>query len=190
MERTDEDIARAVQKGDRDAFGVLVLRYEPKLARYARKFLFRSDDSADLVQDIFIKAYTNIQGFNPARRFSPWIYRIAHNVFLNALRDSAKDRANFSLFDADVLFPNPAAGEKADDHAKHEEMKRLIGASLDALDAKHREPLVLYYFEDLDYKTISQILHIPISTIAARVKQGIVLLGKTIKLEPISKTGV
>ncbi len=172
---------REVQKGGREAFGVLVLRYQPKLARYARKFLFHGDDVADLVQDVFIKAYTNIQGFDPSRRFSPWIYRIAHNIFVNALRDSAKDRANFSLFDADVLFPHPVADEKTDDHAKREEMRRMLDAPLGSLDPKYREPLVLYYFEDLDYKTISQILQVPVSTIATRIKRGKLMLGKIIK---------
>lgn len=181
MEQTDENIARAVQKGDREAFGILVLRYEPKLARYARKFLFRGDDVADLVQDVFMKAYTNIQGFNLSLRFSPWIYRIAHNIFVNAIRDNTKDRANFSLFDVDVLFPHPVADEKADDHVKREEMKRSLNTSLGTLDAKHREPLVLYYFEDLSYETISQILHVPISTVAARIKRGVAMLGKTIR---------
>lgn len=187
LERSDEDIARTVQKGDREAFGLLVLRYQPKLARYARKFLFRGDDVTDLIQDVFVKAYTNIQGFDPKRRFSPWIYRIAHNIFVNAVRDSAKDRANFSLFDVDVLFPHPIADEKADDRAKREETKRMLDASLGAIEPKYREPLVLYYYQDLDYKEISQILEIPISTIASRVKRAKELLRKTVESRVVLK---
>ena len=160
----------------------MVLRYQPKLARYARKFLFRGDDIDDLVQDAFLKAYTNIQSFDATRRFSPWIYRIAHNVFVNAGRDSTRDRANFSLFDVDVLFPHPIAVEKADSVATHEEMKRMLDVSLGLLEAKYREPLILYYFEDLDYKTISQVLQIPMSTIATRIKRGKSMLEKTVKL--------
>jgi RNA polymerase sigma-70 factor (ECF subfamily) len=169
-----------VQKGERDAFGVLVLRYQPKLSRYARKFLFRSDDSADLVQDIFIKAYTNIQGFDTSRRFSPWIYRIAHNIFVNAVRDGARDRANFSIFDADVLFPHPVAKELADDGAKREEVKRMIETSLDKLESKYREPLVLYYYEDLGYKEIAEILAVPVSTIATRIKRAKEMLKQSV----------
>jgi RNA polymerase sigma-70 factor (ECF subfamily) len=180
VEQTDKDIAREVQEGGREAFGVLVLRYQPKMARYARKFLFRGDDVADLVQDIFMKAYANIQSFDVRRRFSPWIYRIAHNIFLNAMRDNAKDRANLSLFDVDVLFPHPIAKEKTDDGAKREEMKRMLDTSLGSLAPKYREPIVLYYFEEFDYKTISQILQIPVSTIATRIKQGKLMLGKTV----------
>ena len=181
LEQTDENIAREVQRGHGEAFGALVLRYQPKLARYARKFLFRGDDIEDLVQDVFIKAYTKIQSFDAKQRFSPWIYRIAHNVFLNAVRDNAKDRVNLSLFDVDVLFPHPIAKETADDQAKRDEMKRMLDASLGSLDPKYREPLVLYYFEDLDLKSISQVLEIPISTIATRIKKGKLMLGKIVK---------
>lgn len=181
MEQTDETIAERVRTGDREAFGFLVLRYQPKLARYARKFLFRSDDIEDLIQEVFIKAYTNIQGFNPNRRFSPWIYRIAHNTFVNAVRDSAKDRANFSLFDVDVLFPHPVADEKADDLVKRTETKRLLDVSLGLLEPKYREAVVLYYYEDLGYKEIAEILQIPISTIASRVQRAKELLRKTVE---------
>ena len=65
--------------------------------------------------------------------------------------------------------------------AKHEEMKRMLDASLGLLDPKYREPLVLYYFEDLDLKSISQVLHIPVSTIATRIKKGKLMLGKIVK---------
>lgn len=181
-EKTDEVIAREVQNGNGDAFGVLVLRYQPKLARYARKFLFRDDDIADLVQDTFIKAYTNIRSFDADRRFSPWIYRVAHNIFVNAGRDSKRDRANFSLFDVDVLFAHPIAREKADDRAKHEEMKKMLDTSLGTIEAKYREPLVLYYFEDMDYKTISEVLRVPMSTVATRIKRGKALLEKIVKV--------
>ncbi len=85
-EETDEMIASRVQAGDSEAFGELVERYQEKLLRYARKFLFDLDEARDPVQDVFIKAYQNIQSFDATRRFSPWIYRIAHNEFVNALK--------------------------------------------------------------------------------------------------------
>src|ERR1039457_56959 len=101
-EQTDEQIAIAVQKGDAQAFGALVERFEPKLLRYARKFLFDYEDGKDMVQEVFIKAYSNIQSFDADRSFSSWIYRIAHNEFINAIRK--KGREPISFFDPDTLF--------------------------------------------------------------------------------------
>src|ERR1700685_1546732 len=98
VERTDEEIVKEVQGGDVESFRILVERYEPKMTRYARRFLFGADDAKDLLQEIFIKTYTNINSFDTERRFSPWIYRIAHNEFVNALKKKTKERGNVSLF--------------------------------------------------------------------------------------------
>src|SRR6185369_16155577 len=81
--KSDEQIVEEVQKGDTDAFGVLVERFEPKLLRYGRKFLATEEDIEDIAQDVFLSAYKNIQSVDTSLKFSPWIYRIAHNAFAN-----------------------------------------------------------------------------------------------------------
>ncbi len=169
-EQTDEAIALSVQKGDIHAFGALVDRYEAKLLRYSKKFLFDRHDGQDMVQEIFIKAYTNIKSFDASRNFSAWIYRIAHNEFINAIRK--KGREPISFFDPDTLFPHPTAPTQADDDLKKQDIKDLVEKCLDRLDPKYREPLVLYYYEDLDYRQISQIMRIPLPTVASRLQRG------------------
>lgn len=178
---TDEQIARAVQKGDTESFRILVERYEPKMARYAKRFLFRGDDAKDLVQEIFIKVYVNIRSFDADRRFSPWIYRIAHNEFVNTLKKKTKERGNLSLFYVDVLFPHPIAKETADDESHRREMKELLDGSLDELDAKYKGPLTLYYLEGMSYDEIAEIMRIPASTVGVRLQRGKVLLRKLIE---------
>ena len=174
--KTDEEIAVFVQQGESECFGLLVERYEAKIARYARKFLFDSEDSKDLVQEVFLKAYINIQSFDPARKFSPWVYRIAHNEFINA----GKKRARIPVFtfDFDLLFPHPAASETADGEANRRDMRHILNQSLGKLDAKYREPLVLYYFEEMDYQEIAEILQIPVATLGVRLKRGRAMLHK------------
>lgn len=180
-EQTDEEIAHAVQKGDVESFRILVERYEPKMARYAKRFLFASDDAKDLVQEIFIKVYTNIRSFDADRRFSPWIYRIAHNEFVNSLKKKNKERGNLSLFYVDVLFPHPIAKETADNEVHRREIKELLEGSLDKIDMKYRAPLMLYYLEDMDYKEVADILRIPVSTVGVRLQRGKLLLKKSIE---------
>ncbi|MFH1712608.1 MAG: sigma factor, partial [Candidatus Jacksonbacteria bacterium] len=67
---TDEQIVRLIQAGKIENFGELVNRYEAKMKRYAKKFLFAYEDAEDVVQEVFIKAYTNIQSFNSSKKFS------------------------------------------------------------------------------------------------------------------------
>ncbi len=169
VEKNDESLARAVQQGDSGAFNELVKRYEAKMLRYARKFLFRGDDCKDVVQEVFIKAYINIKSFDPNRRFSPWLYRIAHNEFINAVKK--KIRLPFS-FDLDAVFPHPLAKETADSDADRGDIKKMLDRSLERIGPKYREVLVLYYYEDFDYKEIAEILKIPISTVGVRLSRG------------------
>lgn len=167
---TDEEVAVLVQNGDSQQFGMLVERYEAKMLRYARKFLFRHSDGEDLVQDVFLKAYANINSFDASRKFSSWLYRIAHNEFINAIRKRGTEPLPF--FDADTLFPHPVANENIERDVDLIQTKEIMNKCLDKLDAKYREPLVLYYFEDLDYQSISEIIRIPVSTVGVRLTRG------------------
>jgi len=169
-EKSDEEIAAQVQGGNEESFGILIGRYEAKLARYARRFLLGKEDAKDLLQEIFVKAYVNIKSFDVKRKFSPWIYRIAHNEFINAIQK--RERFPSISLDPDILFPHPVAKETADSPSKKKELRDLLQRSLDKIDAKYREPLVLYYFEDMDYKQISEVLQIPVSTVGVRLKRG------------------
>ena len=175
-EKTDEEIAREVQTGTSEKFGMLVDRYENKMKRYAKKFLLNREDTDDLVQEVFMKAYVNIKSFDPSRRFSPWIYRIAHNEFVNAVRKKLSEK--IFPFDFDLLFPHPIAAETADQTAHKRELRGMLDSHLESLPPKYREALVLYYYEDLDYKEIAEILQIPVSTVGIRLQRGKTILRK------------
>ena len=164
----DEEIAARVQNGETEAFGILVERYETKMLRYGRKFLTQYEDIEDAVQDVFIKAYTNIQSFNTSMSFSPWLYRIAHNTFINVIKK--KGREPLSFFDPDTILKySTDALIEPDIYSKED--RDMIEQTLSKLPPKYREPLILYYFEEKGYKEIGYILHIPTSTVGIRIKR-------------------
>lgn len=166
---TDELLATQIQNGDVEVFGELVNRYEAKMQRYARRFLSRPDEVDDLVQDVFIKVYENIQSFNPSMRFSPWIYRVAHNIFVNELK--RKSRYGLASFDPDVIFSILPAKETADERALGLERSVEMEAALNQLSQKYREVLILHYYEELSYQEISDILQIPVTTVGVRINR-------------------
>lgn len=182
-EKTDEEIVLRVQGGEADSYGDLIARYEAKLMRYARKFLSDKEDATDIVQDIFIKAYENIQSFDTTRRFSPWIYRIAHNEFVNALKKKASSRIVFTI-DMDTLFPHLASAETADSVTMERDMRETLERHLESVSVKYREPLILYYLESMDYREISEILQIPVSTVGVRLARGRAALQKITAQQP------
>lgn len=170
MHKTDEDLARLTQTGDTDAFGELVHRYEAKMTRYASKFLYNYQDREDAVQDVFIKAYKNIQSFRVNDRFSPWIYRVAHNTFLNVVRKQSREKVSF--FDTDTLFASHIPDEYDTWRKEQAHDRGILDQCLAALDIKYREVLVLFYFEEKNYDEIADIMQLPKATVGVRLRRG------------------
>jgi RNA polymerase sigma-70 factor (ECF subfamily) len=175
---SDEEIAKKVQGGDVDVFGILVDRYEQKLLRYGRKFLSGKEDIIDIVQDVFVSVYQNIQSFDTSQRFSPWIYRICHNAFVNALR---KNEYRPITIDFDTLISHPVYEDPLTFEREQKDMRVLIDHGLEQLPSKYREVLVLHYFEEMSYKDIADILQIPTGTVGIRLKRAKEALKETIK---------
>ncbi len=164
---SDEKLAELVQNGDSDKFGVLMERYQAKLFRYGKKFISNDDNIEDVVQDVFIKAYKNIQSFNISQKFSPWIYRIAHNTYINAIKKNLLNP--LYLFDFDTLISHTITEDPLVREREQKEIKEIVDKVLGQIDPKYREILVLYYIEEISYKEISEILHIPIGTVGVRI---------------------
>ena len=179
MEKTksDSDIASRVQNGDREAFSCLVSRYEERMGRYAGKFLWAYDDKQDAVQDVFIKAYMNIKGYDTTRSFSTWLYRVAHNTFIDFIRKRGRERV--LSFGIDMFFAPAASSDESDIErfSKMEAFKEL-DEKVSVLPPKYREPLVLHYFEERTYEEISEILRMPIGTVGIRISRARALLRK------------
>lgn len=166
---SDEEVVKLVVGGNVDAYAVIVQRYQSKLSAYGHRFLSQREDIEDQVQEIFIKAYRNLASFDPARRFSPWIYRVAHNTFVNALR--SRQRHPVILFDTDAFLPHTSSSHPESD-LDQVETRRLLERGIKQLDTKYREPMILFYFEDLSYQDISEIMRIPVSTVGVRISRG------------------
>lgn len=167
-DKTDEELVVLTQQNDIQAFEVLVNRYESKLIRYGYRFVQEVEPIEDAVQKVFLNTYSNIQSFNPKRKFSSWIYRIAHNEFVDIIR--VKCREPYKRFDMDMIM---AVADEGDILAEldRKELCCKLDAFLKELKPKYRDPIVLYYYEDKDYQEISDILQIPVSTVGIRLRR-------------------
>ncbi len=177
---TDEKIMSLVQSGQEDFFGILMDRYKSKMLRYARRFLFNFGNADDLVQDVFVNAYVNINGFDTSKKFSPWLYRIAHNYFINEIKK--RNRNPLIFLDLDVLLPHLISDKNPSTEAVDKELKEELELCLDKIDLKYKEVLILYFFEGLSYKEIAEILHIPINAVGVRINRGKKMIKKDFKI--------
>ncbi|MDB5265578.1 MAG: subfamily polymerase sigma factor, polymerase sigma-70 factor, subfamily [Parcubacteria group bacterium] len=177
---TDEALAQRLQAGDEESLSLLMQRFEPKLMRYGRRFLEgqREDVLRQAVQDIFISAYQNIESFDPRQRFSPWIYRIAHNAFVDILRRRTKQP--LYGIDFDQLISHPIHEDSFAAEKEQEEIRVLVEKGLGELAPAQREIIVLYYFEELSYKEIADVLHVPVSTVGVRLARARTTLKRTL----------
>ncbi len=168
---TDEQIALLVQNGDKNAFGVLIERYEAKMKRYAFRFFREKEEITDLVQDVFIKVYVNLQSFDVNQKFNSWIYRIAHNEYVNKI--AWKSIRKLVPLDSDELIPLAiSAPENVMRDAIEKNEKEVMEKYLSELDEKYRTPIIMFYYEDMSYDEISDILQIPSNTVGVRIKRG------------------
>lgn len=167
--KTDEELVELSLR-DPDHFFCLSKRYEEKLLRYiVRISKFSREDAEDVLQEVFIKTYYNLNGFDKELRFSSWIYRIAHNEAVSAIRKKVV-RPTIYLEEADLEKFGDAFDmvKEVDDSID----RKMIDIALSNLDEKYREVLVLRFLDEKDYIEIADILKKPVSTIGNLILRG------------------
>jgi RNA polymerase sigma-70 factor (ECF subfamily) len=175
-----EDEVRAIaacQKGDRDAYEVIVRRYAARAVGVARTILRDAALAEDVAQEAFVRAFRAIRRFKLSEPFYPWLYRILKNVCLTRLKRRRRIEASLDAEDAP-----PVAGPPSDPAVKlgRTELRATIDAAMAQLSEAHREILHLAHFEELSYKEIAACLSIPIGTVMSRLWAARQALRKTL----------
>jgi len=167
-ELTDAVLVERIVAGDVERFGELMNRYEPKLLRYAVYLIHDHALAQDVVQDTFIKTYRNLRGYKPKYKFSSWIYRIAHNEAMSAVRKQRHIAQDVDIETVEDLGKDSAIIREIDQTILRGKMQ----ACLDEIEAKYREVLMLQYYENMQYAEIADVLHVPPSTVGVWSSRG------------------
>lgn len=171
--KTDEELVKLTLE-DQEIFYHLIKRYETKLLNYILRISSTNRETAeDILQEVFIKIYRNLNGFDPDLKFSSWAYRITHNETMSHFR-KAKNKMQIASID-DEENNNLVNLLKSTLDLKKEFCTKEIGLkvreAIANLSAKYSEILVLRYLEEKDYREISDILQIPMGTVATLVNR-------------------
>lgn len=168
----DERIASLVPE-DKNFFGILIRRYEKRIITYVRRIGAKDQAAAeDIAQNIFIKAYVNINSFQKDQRFSSWLYGIAHNECIDYWRKNKKHQGNISLEGNTELFAVISSGEDVGNMVALKNDSEGVRKAMEKLPFKIKEVLTLRYLEDKSYEEISDILHRPVSTVGTMLRRG------------------
>lgn len=169
--RDDEEIIDLVLQ-DKEFFGVLIRRYEGRLIKYVGRIAGTNKEMVeDIVQNIFIKAFVNINSFKRNQKFGSWLYGIAHNECIDNWRKYKKHTCNVSLDDNDELMAVLASNENIEQAFIRKDNDRSIKKSLEKMPIKFREVLVLKYLEDKNYEEMGSILKKPTSTVGTLLRR-------------------
>ncbi|WJH36450.1 RNA polymerase sigma factor SigW [Paenibacillus aurantius] len=187
MNYVETRLAKLARTGDRRAFAELVDLYKDKMYHLAYRMLGQSHEAEDIVQETFLRVYTNLDRYDVNQKFSTWIYRIATNLCIDRLR---KRKPNYSL---DAEMPE---GEGADwysllasDQPSPEsevmlsETQEHIRRAIDSLPDKYKSVVILRYLQDLSLQEIGDVLDMPVTTVKTRVHRGREFLRKKLESE-------
>ena len=175
----DEELLARIRDGERDLFGPLVRRYERELYGYLRRYLGDADLAADVFQNTWTQVFVKIAQYQPGRPARPWLYAIATNQAIDALRrrarrsDSRADRLVTGDDGSDDARPGyellPDQGAGPVEQAEGAEVRQLVREAVDRLPDLLRQVVILAYFQGLRYQEIADALDIPLGTVKSRL---------------------
>lgn len=171
----DEELASRAQAGDREAFAALVRAYEQPIYHLAYRLVGDAEEARDVAQEIFVRAYTRLDSYDPGRPFFPWLYRLGVNYGLNHRR---QQRAHPTVRLSEVRRQDAEAEtdfDIADTVRGPEELSELgeeqaaVNEAIARLPADYRAVIALRYGADLEYEAIAATLNIPLGTVKTRL---------------------
>ena len=172
-EPADHQLVLRVQKGDKRAFDLLVLKYQYKLQAIVGRFIRDADEVADVTQEAFIKAYKALPKFRGESQFYTWLYRIAINTAKNHLVSKSRRPANtdIDIEDAEQFANNDKLIDEASPESSlmTDELSAIIKNSLRALPEDLRTALTLREFEGMSYEDIAAVMDCPVGTVRSRI---------------------
>jgi RNA polymerase sigma-70 factor (ECF subfamily) len=170
---SDEQLVVRVQKGDKRAFDLLVLKYQQKVHSIVGRFVRDADEVADVVQESFIKAYRAIPNFRGDSQFYTWLYRIAVNTAKNYLvsRSRRPPASDVDVADAEYYSGSDYLKDLGtpENNLFKDELEAVIVKAIADLTEDLRTAVTLREYEGLSYEGISEIMDCPVGTIRSRI---------------------
>jgi RNA polymerase sigma-70 factor, ECF subfamily len=163
-------VERAGNGGDNAAFAELVRRHQGKVRGLLLRLTGNASLADDLAQEVFLRAFRGLVGFEGRSRFSTWIYRIAYNVFLNHRTRSKELAALPQGFESNAAAPD---GELSPGRF---DLRSDLAAAIVELPERYRVVVTLYYLEDVSYPEIAEILDLPLGTVKTHLHRAKKLL--------------
>jgi RNA polymerase sigma-70 factor (ECF subfamily) len=184
IESTDKELVKRVQKGDKGAFDVLVLKYEQKIVNLVMRYVRDPEQALDITQEAFIKAYRALPRFRGDSAFYTWLYRIAVNTAKNYLAAQRRRPMDIEL---DMQDPDQyglhAKLKETDDPegvTLSRELQETLERAIEALPDDLRTAIILRELDGMSYEEIAQTMDCPVGTVRSRIFRARDAIGKKV----------
>ncbi len=170
---SDNQLVEITLNKNPQAYRFLFWRYQKSLFIYLLHLVRNKEEAEDILQNVFVKTYNNLHRFDLDRKFSSWIYRIAHNEAVNLIKRKSKRKLvswDEVVSTKDKLISN----DQMDDSAQiflRKEMAQEMDEALRELPERYRQILLLRYFDEYSYEKIGQVLDKPINTVGTLISR-------------------
>ena len=171
-ETNDGQLVERVQRGDKRAFDILVLKYQHRISGLVGRYVRDSGEVQDVTQEAFIKAYRALPRFRGDSEFYTWLYRIAINTSKNYLvsksrRPPDRDIDVDAEFQADSAVLKDVAGPES--RLATEQLQKVIFHAIENLPEELKTAVTLREFEGMSYEEIAEVMECPVGTVRSRI---------------------
>ncbi len=151
---SEREVIEQVQKGNKEAYQLIVVRYMKRAYYIALGFVHNPDDALDISQESFIRAFRKIKRFNTQRPFFPWFYKLMKNLCLDHIKRGCRIR---EIPLERIQVPKEERNDR--------ELKETLWRGIESLSLEQREVIILRYFQQMSYQEIAEITEKPIGTV-------------------------
>jgi RNA polymerase sigma-70 factor (ECF subfamily) len=185
--RSDAALVKRVQEGDKQAFNLLVLKYQTKIVNLVMRYVRDPDEANDVAQEAFLKAYRALPRFRGDSAFYTWLYRIAVNTAKNYLVAAKRRPVEYDLDLQDPEQYDMQARLKDIDSPERvimkDEVQQTIGEAIEDLPEDLRTAIVLRELEGMTYEEIAETMDCPVGTVRSRIFRAREAISK--RIEPL-----
>ena len=182
---SDKQLVARVQKGDKRAFDLLVIKYQHKVAAIVSRYIYDREEVKDIVQEAFIKAYRAIGSFRGDSQFYTWLYRIAVNTAKNFLvsRSRRPPASDIEVEDAEFFTGADKLRDVAspENLAFRDELQQVVDNAIQSLPEDLRTAVSLRELDGLSYEDIANVMDCPVGTVRSRIFRAREAIDKQIK---------
>jgi RNA polymerase sigma-70 factor, ECF subfamily len=165
VEQDDPQLVKASQRGDQDAFALLVQRHQRRVFNLSLRMVQDYEDASEVTQEAFLAAWQGLPSFRGEARFATWLYRIAYHCCLRQLEQRKRGRDLQAVIQAEQILDEMNKEQRVEGILERRDLQAIVREQMEQLPANYRVVLILRHLQEMTYEEMAAVLSMPVGTI-------------------------